>query len=94
MSKITEYQELKAQYEALQLVTDFSLSQVDNGNMGGKDAQFIVSNANPLFVTALVEYVKENSTSLVAAIMAKATTNLGLAQAEAKLEAQSLVDSL
>lgn len=94
MSKITEYQELKLQYEALLLVTDFSLSQVDHGNMGGKDAQFIVSNANPLFVTALVEYVKENSASLVDAILAKTAITLEQAQAEAKLEAQALVDSL
>ena len=81
-------------WEQLQAVTDFTLTQVDNKAWGGAAAQFIVNEANPLFVKELVDWMYENRSIIMGAIMVKANEALVTAQAEAKIEAQEIADKL
>lgn len=60
MSKIEEYNILKAQLEAVNQVDSFSLSPVDNDNWNGPKAQFIVNGGNPLFIRAFKEWIQSD----------------------------------
>jgi hypothetical protein len=90
MSKIEEYLALKSQLEAVSKVENFSLSQLDWPDQGGLQNQFIVNGtgASALFVTAMLQWVKESPIEIINLIreyMAKEVNEaLLLAETETK----------
>ncbi len=93
MNKQDEFIQAKTDFAELVTVTEFSLSQVDHGNMGGLDSQFIVNQTNPLFVKQLVRYIAANSEVIIKAVQEMAKIELDALQLEANQEAIDFVNS-
>jgi len=93
MNKQAEFIQAKTDFAELVTVTEFSLSQVDYSNAGGKVNQFIVNQTNPLFVKQLVKYIETNSEVIIKAVQEMAKIELEALQLEANQEAIDFVNS-
>jgi len=85
MSKIQEYQDLKALVEGIK-VDGLKLSQVEYAE-GGKVNQIILEGANDLFVSALLIWADKNAEKIVAEVKAEAEASLEQLRLDAKQEA-------
>jgi len=93
MNKQDEFIQAKTDFAELVTVTEFSLSQVDYSNAGGKVNQFIVNQTNPLFVKQLIRYIETNSEVIITAVQEMAKIELDALQLEANQEAMDFVNS-
>ena len=92
MSAIENYQNLKKQLEAVNQVSNFTLSQVDNKNWNGPEAQFIVNGTNGLFVTSMIEWVKNDPVDIVNKIKEFMATKVNEALLAAEAEAKNFTE--
>ena len=92
MNAIENYQNLKKQLEAVNQVSNFTLSQVDNKNWNGPEAQFIVNGTNGLFVTSMIEWVKNDPVDIVNKIKEFMATQVNEALLAAEAEAKNFTE--
>lgn len=91
MSKITAYEEKKAELLQVQAVTSVTISQVEYPGAGGPAPLISIDGANPLFVKCLVKYLDDNKDALKTAVEEIAEAEVAAAKLEAVAEAESFI---
>lgn len=93
MSFQQELEAKKQELESLKLISSISISQVDHGRMGGKDAQFILSGLNSINTGVIVKYIQDNQAALLTLIKKQCRAEIEALRIKALEEANKFVQA-
>jgi len=93
MSKIDEYKEKQAELEAIKAIAKLTITQVVYTE-GGAVNQFIVEDASPLAVSAMLRFIYKNGVEFIGRMIQEAEAEVKEWEGYAIDEANQFIDGL